>query len=254
MRFLAAILWCFLIFFFSGSPAFSQNDELDGYDSISERILLKKEQTGGITAHNLGLGGSYRKGVNKTFFNSRIYEVEFVSMKHPKQVRMINPYYYNARSFVLGKLNHVYTLRGGFGYKRLLNRKPYWGGVELRALYMGGVSVAFAKPVYLYFWDETYSYIKDEKYDPDNYYHSSEYIYGRAPFIEGFGELKVYPGVFAKAGLNFEFGKLNSKIRALEAGGVFEYFPVAVPIMAYNPAQNFFMTFYINFSLGKRYN
>ena len=72
--------------------------------------------------------------------------------------------------------------------------------------------------------------------------------------MNGLNEIKVYPGVFLKAGLNFEFGKLNSKIRALEAGGVLEYFPKAIPIMAFNPANNVFMTFYINFSLGKRYN
>ena len=234
--------------------AFSQPENEIGYDSIADRVLLKKEMTGGLTAHILGLGANFRKGSNKTFFNSRIFEVEVVSMKHPKQIRVINPYYYNARSYVYGKLNHVYILRGGYGFKTLLNRKPYWGGVELRVLYMGGISIAFAKPVYLYFWDETYTYVKEEKYNPDNYYHSSEYIYGRAPFFDGIGELKVYPGIFAKAGLNFEFGKLNSKIRALEAGGVFEFFPKAIPIMAFNPAQNFFMTFYINFSLGKRYN
>jgi hypothetical protein len=200
------------------------------------------------------MGGNFRRGVNKTYFNSRIFEVEFVSMKHPKQIRVINPYYYNAKSYVYGKLNHVYILRAGYGFKKLLNRKPYWGGIELRVLYMGGISLAFAKPVYLYFWDETYSYVKEEKYNPDNYYHNSEYIYGRAPFTDGLGELKVYPGIFAKAGLNFEFGALNSKIRALEAGGVVEYFPKAIPIMAFNPAQNFIVTFYLNFSLGKRYN
>jgi hypothetical protein len=182
------------------STALSQDEDLDGYDSITDRVLLKKELTGGVTVHVLGMGLNFRIGINKTYFNSRIFEVEMVSMKHPKQVRVVNPYYYNARSYVYGKLNHVYILRAGYGFKKLLNRKPYWGGIELRVLYMGGFSLAFAKPVYLYFWDETYSYIKEEKYNPDNYYHSSEYIYGRAPFTDGLGEIKVYPGFFAKAG------------------------------------------------------
>jgi len=250
------LLLSLCLFFILGFAfeAFSQDDELDGYDSVADRVLLKQEMTGGVTLHILGMGVNFRRGVNKTYFNSRIFEVEFVSMKHPKQIRVINPYYYNAKSYVYGKLNHVYILRAGYGFKKLLNRKPYWGGIELRVLYMGGISLAFAKPVYLYFWDETYSYVKEEKYNPDNYYHNSEYIYGRAPFAEGLGELKVYPGIFAKAGLNFEFGALNSKIRALEAGGVVEYFPKAIPIMAFNPAQNFIVTFYLNFSLGKRYN
>lgn len=234
---------------------FSQDAELEGYDSIADKVLLKKELSGGVTVHILGMGLNFRKGVNKTFFNSRIFEIEVVSMKHPKQIRVIYPYY-NAKSYVYGKLNHVYILRAGYGFKKLLNRKPYWGGVELRVLYMGGLSVAFAKPVYLYFFDQTLTYVKNEgeRYNPDNYYHSSEYIFGRAPFTDGLGELKVYPGVYAKAGLNFEFGALNSKIRALEAGGVVEYFPIAIPIMAFNPAQNFLVTFYLNFFFGKRYN
>jgi len=245
---------CMLFMLVMINNVFSQDEEMDGYDSIANRVLLKKELTGGVTIHILGMGANFRKGINKTFFNSRIFEIEFVSMKHPKQIRVINPYYYNAKSYVYGKLNHVYILRAGYGFKKLLNRKPYWGGVELRFLYMGGLSVAFAKPVYLYFWDETYTYVKEEKYNPDNYYHNSEYIFGRAPFTDGLGELKVYPGVYAKTGLNFEFGALNSKIRALEAGGVVEYFPIAIPIMAFNPAQNFLVTFYLNFSFGKRYN
>jgi hypothetical protein len=247
-------IFCLLFILAGKGVVFSQDKQIEGYDSIADRVLLKKEMTGGITIHVLGMGLNFRKGVNKTFFNSRIFEIEGVSMKHPKQVRVVNPYYYNAKSYVYGKLNHVYILRVGYGFKKMLNRKPYWGGVELRLLYMGGLSLAIAKPVYLYFWDPTLTFIKEEKYNPNNPFHSSEYIYGRAPFIDGFGELKVYPGVYAKAGLNFEFGALNSKIRALEAGAVFEYFPIAIPIMAENPAQNFFLTFYINFSIGKRHN
>jgi hypothetical protein len=255
MRTSRVISLFFLLFMLAmGSNVFSQDDELDGYDSVANRVLQKKELTGGVTLHVLGMGLNFRKGINKTYFNSRIFEVEVVSMKHPKQIRVVNPYYYNAKSYVYGKLNHVYILRAGYGFKKLLNRKPYWGGIELRAMYMGGFSLAIAKPVYLYFWDETYSYIKEEKYNPDNYYHSSEYIYGRAPFTDGLGELKVYPGVFVKGALNFEFGALNTKIRALEAGAVVEYFPAPIPIMAFNPAINLFVTFYLNFSLGKRYN
>jgi hypothetical protein len=238
------------------NAAFSQMEELDGYDSLVDRVLLKKERTGGVTIHVLGMGANFRKGINKTYFNSRIFEVEVVSMKHPKQIRVINPYYYNAKSYVYGKLNHVYMLRAGYGFKKLMNRKPYWGGIELRVLYMGGISIAFAKPVYLYFFDYNANIVKKqpEKYNPDNPFHNEDYIFGRAPFSYGLGEIKIYPGMFVKAALNFEFGALNSKIRALEVGGVVEYFPIAIPIMAYNPAQNFFLTFYLNFSLGKRYN
>jgi len=228
--------------------------EYDTEDTISDRVLLRKELTGGVLVHNLGMGAQFRTGKNITYFKSRIFEAEFVSIKHPKQIRVINPYYFNARSYVYGKVNHVYVLRGGYGIKKLLNRKPYWGGIELRYLLMGGASLAIMKPVFLYFWDETYTIINEERYDPENPYHGSEYIYGRAPYTSGLGDLKVSPGLMAKAGLNFEFGKYNSRIQALEAGAVAEFFPISIPIMAQNPPHNFFLTFYISFTLGKRYN
>jgi hypothetical protein len=255
MKCLPAILLFLTLFISAGFNGLNaQREEPVGYDSISDRVLLKKELTGGLTLHVLGMGANIRKGVNKNFFTSRIFEVEMVSLKHPKQIRLINPYYYNAKSFVYGKLNHVYLLRAGFGYKKMLNRKPYWGGVELRVLYMGGITLGIAKPVYLYFYDETGQYLKEERYNPDNPYHDEEYIFGRAPYSNGLGELKLYPGLLAKAALNFEFGKLNSKIRALEAGGTVEFFPVGIPIMAFNPDMNLVFTLYLNFSLGKRYN
>ena len=235
-------------------PVWAQEEDVAVNDTAAQNVLLKKEFTYGIMVHNLGMGINFRKGSNKTFYNSRIFELEIVSMKHPKQVRVINPYYYNARSYVYGKLNHVYMMRVGYGFKKLLNRKPYWGGVEVRAIYIGGFSLAITKPVYLYFWNENYSYLKEERYNPDNYYHSSEYIYGRAPFTSGISEITAYPGVYLKGGMNFEFGSENTKIRALEAGAVLELYPMAIPIMAFNPAQNVFLTFYINFHMGKRYN
>jgi hypothetical protein len=250
------VILLFTLFFLQGIhfSAYAQEELLEGYDSIAERVLLKKELTGGVTIHVLGMGANFRKGMNKTYFNSRMFELEFVSMKHPKEVRVVKSYYYNAKSFIYGKINHVYILRGGYGFKKLLNRKPYWGGVELRLMYMGGLSLAIAKPVYLYFWDPSLLYIQEEKYNPDNPYHGEEFIYGRAPFTNGFGEIKLYPGAYIKTGLNFEFGSLNSKIRALEAGASLELFPIAIPIMAFNPEQNLIFTFYLNFSLGKRYN
>jgi len=256
MKGFSYIIAFILLVIISNDKLFAQYEQIDVYDQsdTSTNYLLRKEMSGGVVLHNLGMGISFRKGKNKTYFKSRIIEVEFVSMKHPKQIRVVNPYYFNAKSYVYGKMNHVYMLRAGYGNKVLLNRKPYWGGIELRYMYMGGFTLGIAKPVYLYFWDETYSVLKEEKYDPDDYFHSSEFIYGRAPYMSGLGEIRVYPGFFAKGALNFEFGRNNTRLKALEAGAVVEYLPIPVPIMAYNPQQSLFITFYLSFHMGKRFN
>lgn len=224
------------------------------YDSIADRVLLRREFTGGVILHSRGWGFHFRKGHNLNYFRSFQWEAEAVSLKSPKQIR-ITPYTSNGKSYYFGKLNSIYILRAGLGLKRLLNRKPYWGGIELRFIYFGGFSLAFSKPVYLYI--DNYAldqddYIDIERYDPEN--HGLDNIYGRAPFMHGIENTSLLPGIYGKLGLNFEFGEYNSSIKAVELGANIDYFPIPISIMAYNPSQSVFITFYLQFSFGKRYD
>lgn len=226
------------------------------YDSIADRVLLRREYAGGVVLHSRGWGFHFRKGKNINYFRSFQWEVDAVSLKSPKQIKTINPYFNNAKSYVYGKLNHLYIARAGLGIKKLLNRKPYWGGIELRLVYFGGFSLAFAKPVYLYILNyssasEDFT-IDIEKYDPE--IHGLDNIYGRAPFFHGIENTSLHPGVYGKLGLNFEFGDYNSSIKAVELGGTLDYYPIPIRIMADNPEQSVYLTFYLAFSFGKRYD
>jgi len=125
--------------------------------------------------------------------------------------------------------------------------------VELRVTYYGGVTLAMAKPVYLYIINQNdFRSIESMKYDPDN--HFIDNIYGRAPFLDGLGKTKFHPGIYAKAGLNFEFGEYNTRVKALEAGILVEGYPIPIPIMAFEDPHYFFLNFYLSFSFGKRFN
>lgn len=243
----------FAVSFFLSQNIFSQ--EIDA-DLVNDSVLYKKSYSFGAIAHTLGFGLRFQKGENITIFKSKYYEFQFVGMKSPKQIRTINPFFTNAKSYVYGKLNHVYMLRGGVGMNRLLNRKPYWGGVELRYTFSGGASIGIAKPVYLYileFTGDPFEYdVTTEKYDPGAHFFDN--IYGRAPFTKGFDEIKIYPGIYGKVGLDFEIGAYKSKVNSVEIGGILEYFPKAIPIMAFNNSKHVFFTGYISYSFGKRYN
>ncbi len=235
--------------------AYSQEIE---EDLASDSVLYKKTVSGGVIAHTLGFGIKFQKGQNKNAFKSFFYEGQFVSMKSPKQIKIVNPYFTNAKSYVYGKINDVYMLRVGVGQNNLLNRKPYWGGAELRYMYVGGISIGLAKPVYLYILNFTSSSnileyeIITERYDPDIHFYDN--IYGRAPFTKGLDGIKFYPGIFGKAGLSFDIGAYKSKINCIEVGGIIEYYPKGIPIMAFNDPKNIFLTLYISYSFGKRYN
>ncbi len=225
-------------------------------DTIPENVLLEKQWSVGALLHTNGWGIKFRKGHNVTALRQFMWEVEFSTYKSSKEVRSINPYYSDSRSYFYGKLNYVWFLRGGIGQQQILNRKPYWGGVQVSWLYYGGFSLGITKPVYLYIIHLKNGFsdyeVREEKYNPD--IHFVDNIYGRGPFLAGFSSLGLHPGVYLKTGLDFEFGVKNRQINALEVGGILDYSPIPVAIMAFNPKQSFFLTLYLSVMFGKRYN
>lgn len=206
--------------------------------------------------HTSGFGLGYRSGKHITGYKKRMFEVELTGMKHPKEIRTVNHYFENAKSYIYGKENSFFILRGGVGTQKIINSKPYWGGVELRYFYYGGLSLGLLKPVYLYILQETsvpYQYnLAIEKYDPDK--HFAENIYGRAPFFHGIGKTKPVPGLYLKTGLNFEFGVYDETLKAIEAGVALDGYLEKVPIMALESNSNYFVSLYISFHIGTRRN
>jgi hypothetical protein len=249
------LLTFFMIFILLqvANRAFAQEDSKA--DSITDVVLLEKQWTLGFMVHTNGWGLRLRMGKNLTFLHQRMWEIEYSTYKSPKEIRVINPMFSDAKSYIYGKLNYVSFLRGGIGFQNILNRKPYWGGIQLSAIYYGGLSLGLTKPMYLYIIHikslNEYE-IVEEKYNPEIHY--VEDIYGRGSFLSGITQLGFYPGVYLKGGLEFEFGTKNSRINSLEAGGILDFSPIAIPIMAYNPKQSFFLTLYLSISMGKRHN
>jgi len=240
------------------AAAFGQEDEgvpFEEIDTIVNKVILKKEMMGGATIHTAGLGILFRKGYNPNAFKKNLWQLEFVGIRSQKQVRInfYGAYYSNANSYVYGKLNKVYLLRGGLGQQFLLTRKPYWGGVELRFAYYGGLSLGMAKPIYLYIINQNdYNSITSEKYNPNE--HFIDNIYGRAPFLDGVNETKFHPGLYIKAGLDFYFGQYNSSIKSMEIGFVIDGYITSIPIMAFREEYYYFANIYLSVAFGKRYN
>ncbi|HNY02919.1 MAG TPA: hypothetical protein PKG48_10050, partial [Bacteroidales bacterium] len=249
------VILALLLFSVTGPRVFGQYGETKP-DTVPENVLLLKQWTLGAMIHSNGWGLKFRKAKNLTALRQFTWEIEFSTYKSSKEVKTINPYFSDSRAYIYGKLNYVWFLRGGVGQQRILNRKPYWGGVQLSWIYDGGFSLGFSKPVYLYivhfnsgFTEYT---VEEEKYDPAK--HFTDNIYGRGSFLKGFSQTGLHPGAYARTGLDFEFGTRNSQVSALEAGVTLDYSPIPVAIMADNPKQSLFMTLYVSLMFGKRYN
>ena len=178
-----------------------------------------------------------------------------MSQHHPKEIRVSNnAYFSNARSFVYGKKNAIFLLRGGPVSTKILNDKPYWGGIEVKHYYSLGLSLAAAKPVYLYIIDDNsyqYYYLVEEKYDPSK--HDLSNIFGRAPFFKGFGNMRFYPGLYFQTGLGFEVGKSKNVIRQLDVYANIDFYFSKIPLMAYASNSNYFINFALAYHFGRRY-
>ncbi|NTW25239.1 MAG: hypothetical protein HGA37_11095 [Lentimicrobium sp.] len=226
------------------------------FDSIADNVLFNREMNGSIIIHSNGWGLEYRIGQNITVTKKLMFEFNLLEMKDAKEIKSINPFFTNTRSYFYGKMNAVFMTRFGIGQQHTLNRKPYFGGVELRLFYFGGLSVAFSKPVYLEIIKidpGSYRYITvTERYDPDS--HFPDNIYGRASFTKGFDKLKPYPGIYLKGGLGIDFGTINQKPKTVEVGAALDIYAKEIPIMAFKEANQFFLTLYVSFGIGKRYN
>lgn len=263
-------LFIFLLILTGLCPLLSVAQDVTEADTVDMGILMRREYAGNIMVHTLGYGLGYRFGTNKTFYKSRMFEFDLLEMKAPNQTKRYNLNFPNPRSYVYGKLNNLYIVRAGIGQQLLLNRKPYWGGVEVRAFYYGGLDIGLAKPVYLYI---NYYSVADngnglyvdktvlERYDPARHFtdigsgpEPLTDIYGRGPILSGFSKMKIYPGVYAKGGFNFEFSAQNDRIKSIELGAALDVFPKPVPVMAFRDANYFFITGYLSFHLGKRSN
>lgn len=248
-----------LIVLLSFSAFAQQEDNLTYKDDIP--VLYRQEASGGLTIHSNGLGLTFRKGWHKTGYKKQMLDIEFVSMRHPKQYKLANPYFDNSKPFFYGKLNFAYMLRGGYGKQNILFSKGDRSGVEVRYSYYIGASLGITKPVYLevIIPYDSIPYTISKKYDPaDPLLQSPTYIYGPGPYFEGFDQMKFYPGAYGKLALSFEYAGWHDRITALEVGVVTDAHPVAIPIMAADAKQGIFnnrvlFNFYITLLWGKKW-
>lgn len=217
-------------------------------------ILYKYEKSIGALIHSEGWGFNIRRGKHVTGTTKRMFELEIVGMKHPKEIKSVNPLFPEAKSYFYGKMNTFTILRYGIGLQHVLFDKGERGGVQVRYNLYGGIAPGLTKPVYLFIvYSNQNNQIREiEKYDPQVHYLDN--ILGRAPFTYGLTELKLHPGIYGKFGLNFDYAAGREDLGSLEAGVVVDAYPNAIPIMAYAKNKNIFISLYLSAHFGKRFN
>ncbi|CAN5321785.1 hypothetical protein BH10BAC1_BH10BAC1_14260 [soil metagenome] len=246
----------FSLFSFSSIGQELKDDQtrLDNGEDL--KVLYRNESSFGLFVHSAGgLGIAYRRGYHVHGTRKRMLELEAQNFKHPKEIKSISSQGDNSRGFIYGKLNSVLIFRGGVGYQNILFEKQEKKNVEIRYAYFLGATLAFAKPVYLEIIIDTagadQNPISTERYDPNKHYPSD--IYGKAPFFKGVDKTRIYPAGYAKIALSFEYGKRYNVIKAIETGAVVDVYPFALPMMAFSPKQQVYVSLYLKMVWGKKW-
>jgi hypothetical protein len=246
-------IFIFFLFLFSYLVGWSQG-EIDP----QEKVLFQNERSVHISLTTNGYAAGYRFAKYKTYLKKNTFDIELAYIKHPKEVKISSsPYSYaTSRRYVNGKTNLFVNLRPSMGRQREIYSKEDRGSIAIKYYYGGGPSLGITKPIYYTFNIIApvggVNYIVDtriEKYEFVQHPATTE-IAGRASFWKGFDELAVYPGLHARFGLTFEFGKYNHLINALDVSGTVDAFAKKIPIMYTELNNQFFLTLAASYRFG----
>jgi hypothetical protein len=188
------------------------------------------------------------------FYNIRLFQFEFDEVKNPKEIKSNNIDQSSGetqKAYIYGKINDFYTLKLGYGFRKMIAGKPDPGTVSLHWVGVGGLSIGILKPYYLDVSTsgEPIKYTDSTKTE----FLNQGDIVGSAGFGKGLGEIKVIPGLHAKTGLHLDFSKNRKTVLAAEAGVDGEIYTKAIPIMANQKAVPYFFNVYLAFQFGRRW-
>ncbi|MBS1616743.1 MAG: hypothetical protein JST06_11575 [Bacteroidetes bacterium] len=232
---------------------------------------IQKELSLGYRFNTDGWGVFAEKGYVRSdegresdqFYNLRLFQLELDEHKHPKEVKSklsdSQPGSESTRPFIYGKINNFYTLKLGYGVRRMIAGKPEPGTVSIHWVATGGFALGMEKPYYLdgYIMQDnpgalvpaTFKYSEATK----AFFLNPQYIRGRAGFGKGLDEISFVPGVHARAGLHFDFSSNRKNVLALEAGIAAEYYTRNIALMANQEAKPYFVNLYAALQFGRRW-
>lgn len=219
-----------------------------------KRTIYKKEESFGGLVHTRGFGLTYRYGKYTSGFTRKIYDVDLVGMKHPKEIKTFTSAFDNSSGYVYGQLNSVLILRGGIGRHNTFVSKQSVRGISISSILSGGFSLLYTKPVYLEVIkvDSISGELSSEveRYSPEK--HSQYEILGKASYFRGFFNGTYYPGVFAKYALSFESSRQADRINALEVGAILDVYIQEIPMMANDFNKRYFFNLYVSLTFGAK--
>jgi hypothetical protein len=219
-------------------------------------IIYQKQSIFGIKLNTDGYAAFYELGKLKTPVKTNLYSLEIGEHKHPKEEKLTRGNSYGfaiGNPYIYGKINNFYYAKLGLAQQRLIGGKGNKNGVAVSALYGGGITAGLLKPYYISYSDPVTNQRKDLKFlNNDSAFLEARSIIGASGVGKGFNEIKFTPGIFAKGGLRFDYGRYNETVTAIEVGINVEMYTQKMPIMLLNKQKQLFFNAYAAIDFGRR--
>lgn len=159
------------------------------------------ENTWGInknTRSGLIGGFVFKHSIKNPTGSFTTYGLELMNVRHPAELKTISG---SGSSFVLGKINYLFAIRGQYGRDFLLFNKAPQQGVQINLVVAAGPSIGLESP---------YITLSDPA--------GSNNVISKGFIFQGLFDSKVIIGANVKTSLSFEFGTLKSSVSGFEAG------------------------------------
>ena len=224
-------------------------------------LIYNKQSVFGIRLNTDGLGLMYEKAYMKNPKLANFFSIELNEKRHSKeqkkslQIPAGGGFTFFGTPYVYGKRNSFYQVKLSYGQQRMIGGKTNKNGVAIYSIYGGGLAVGLERPYYVRVVDNGGpDGTRDIKYTTEDSaaFLAPGNIISGTGLRKGWGEMKIVPGVHAKAALRFDYGRFNETVAAIEIGLNIEAYSRKVEIMLLNPSQQVFFNGYISLLFGKR--
>ena len=228
-----------------------------------DSVLYKKSWSAGARLKSDGFSLAAEFTKSKRYKRSILFQAQFSYFIHPKQTKQASRYGGGGlfgdgfKPFYYGKQNTLFSLYAGAGQKFLIAEKGKRHGVQIFVQYAGGIALGLLKPYYLRVIPKPLTTaseddLVDVTYEEgvDNSFLDFERIVGASGFGKGW-KFKALPALHIEVGMQFDFGKNDSFIKALEVGIISDFYYKKVPVMVDNN-RFLYPSVYAGFMLGKR--
>ena len=252
------------------SNLFAQQTKKDRKDDHRKKInaIMKQEEEGVITYSkhtvfgfkltNDGYGAFMEIGRAQSVKKSLLFQLDISERKHPREDKQTNSNFAGP-ALIFGKINFFYPVKIGVQQQILLGNKSNKNGVSVTANFGGGISLGLLRPYFLDVFADTVSNkresIQYQSADSNLFSDNIQLInrFATGPSIsKGWGNLKITPGLYAKAALRFDYGRYNEVVSAIEVGITAEYYAKKVPQLVFTAPKNLFINAYFSILFGKR--